>query len=77
MNSNTFSVDTWHEFEKQIESGGFVLAHWDGSPETEESIKQATKATIRCIPFDGPGEAGTCVKSGRPSARRVLFAKAY
>jgi len=76
-NSNTFSVDTWYEFEKQIESGGFVLAHWDGSPETEESIKQATKATIRCIPFDGPGEAGTCVKSGRPSARRVLFAKAY
>ncbi len=75
--ANTFTVDTWSEFEKQIESGGFVLAHWDGSPETEESIKQATKATIRCIPFDGPSEPGTCVKSGRPSARRVLFAKAY
>jgi prolyl-tRNA synthetase len=56
---------------------GFVLAHWDGTPETEEKIKELTKATIRCIPLDQPLEEGKCVLTGKPSQRRVLFAKAY
>ncbi|NQW30146.1 MAG: proline--tRNA ligase [Ignavibacteria bacterium] len=71
-------VDTWDEFVKVLdEKTGFVLAHWDGTPETEETIKQETKATIRCIPIDAPAEDGVCVKSGKPSSRRVLFARAY
>ncbi|MFT7588924.1 MAG: prolyl-tRNA synthetase, partial [Limisphaerales bacterium] len=57
--------------------GGFVLAHWDGTAETETKIKQLTKATIRCIPLEGEKEAGSCVLTGNPSACRVLFAKAY
>lgn len=75
---NTYSVDTWKEFLDVIENkGGFVMAHWDGTPETEEQIKNLTKATIRVIPFDAPEEEGKCVYSGKPSAKRVLFARAY
>ena len=70
-------VDTWAEFEAAIERGGFVMAHWDGSPETEERIKELTKATIRCIPIDNPLEDGACVLTGGPSIQRVLFARAY
>lgn len=73
----THSVDTWEEFLEQIELGGFISAHWDGTGETEEAIKQATKATIRCIPLDVTEEEGRCVFSGKPSSRRVLFARAY
>ncbi len=77
--ANTHKVDTYAEFKQIIESenGGFVLAHWDGTPETEEKIKEETKATIRCIPFDSPEEDGVCMYSGKPSKQRVLFAKAY
>jgi prolyl-tRNA synthetase len=74
---NTFRVDTWDEFKKQIEKGGFILAHWDGTTETEEKIKDETKATIRCIPLDAPLEEGKCVYSGKPSNKRVVFARAY
>ncbi len=74
---NTFRVDTRAEFEEQIEKGGFLLTHWDGTSETEEAIKEATKATIRCIPFDQEPEAGTDPFSGKPSQGRVVFARAY
>ncbi len=74
---NTFRVDSWEEFQAQIEKGGFIWAHWDGTPETEEKIKAETKATIRCIPFDEAEETGACVYSGKPSDRRVIFARAY
>ncbi len=74
---NTFRVDSWDEFQAQIERGGFISAHWDGTAETEEKIKDATKATIRCIPLAGPDENGKCVYSGAPSSRRVIFARAY
>ncbi|MCS6874379.1 MAG: proline--tRNA ligase [Pyrinomonadaceae bacterium] len=74
---NTFLVDTWDEFKERIEKGGFILAHWDGTSETEEKIKEETKATIRCIPLDAKQEEGRCVYSGKPSKRRVLFARAY
>ena len=74
---HTVAVDTYEEFKEQIEKGGFVLAHWDGTPETEERIKEETKATIRCIPFEGDTTPGTCMVTGKPSARRVLFARAY
>lgn len=74
---NTFIVDTWDDFKERIEKGGFILAHWDGTSETEEKIKEETKATIRCIPLDAKQEPGKCVFSGRPSNRRVLFARAY
>lgn len=71
-------VDTYDEFKKVLEEkGGFILAHWDGTPETEELIKNETKATIRCIPVNAPEEEGVCIISGKPSHRRVLFAKAY
>lgn len=71
-------VSNFEEFKEVIEQkGGFVLAHWDGSEETEDAIKDQTKATIRCIPNDSVFEAGTCVYSGRPSTQKVLFAKAY
>jgi len=74
----TTSVDTWEDFQDVIKhKGGFVLAHWDGSAETEERIKQKTKATIRCIPQDSPEEEGKCILTGNPSSGRVLFAKAY
>lgn len=75
---NTFRVDTWSDFKKVLDDqGGFILAHWDGTPETENRIKEETKATIRVIPFDSPEEEGKCIYSGRPSKRRVLFARSY
>ncbi|MDP4663468.1 MAG: proline--tRNA ligase [Salibacteraceae bacterium] len=75
---STYKVDTWDEFVDAIENkGGFVLAHWDGTPETEEWIKQQTKATIRCILIDNEKEEGFCIKTGKPSSQRVVFAKAY
>ncbi|MBQ2968790.1 MAG: proline--tRNA ligase [Bacteroidaceae bacterium] len=74
---HTAVVDTYDEFKEQIEKGGFVLAHWDGTPETEERIKEETKATIRCIPLEGDTTPGICMVTGKPSARRVLFARAY
>ena len=74
---NTFKVDTWDDFKTQIEAGGFISAHWDGTAETEEKIKDETKATIRCIPLDAVEEEGSCVYSGAQSTRRVLFARAY
>jgi prolyl-tRNA synthetase len=72
-------VDTWEEFKEEITKGGFLLCHWDGTPETEEKIKEETKATIRCIPVDSAvcEEEGTCIYSGKPSSRRVLFAISY
>ncbi|MCQ2290893.1 MAG: proline--tRNA ligase [Muribaculaceae bacterium] len=73
----TSKVDTWEEFKDQIEKGGFILAHWDGTTETEEKIKEETKATIRCIPLDGEEEEGKCVYTGKPSKRRVIFARNY
>ena len=75
--ANTFRVDTWDQFKDQIEKGGFILAHWDGTAETEEKIKNETKATIRCIPLDAPHEDGKCILTGAPSDRRVVFARAY
>ncbi len=75
--NNTFTVETWDEFKTQIEKGGFILAHWDGSKETEEKIKNETKATIRCIPIESENETGKCVYSGNPSLQKVLFARAY
>jgi prolyl-tRNA synthetase len=74
---NTFRVDTWDEFKDQIEKGGFILALWDGTADTEEMIKDETKATIRCIPLDAAHEAGKCVYSGNESSKRVVFARAY
>lgn len=74
----TTKVDTYDEFKRVLdEKGGFILAHWDGTPETEEKIKAETKATIRCIPVNAPEEDGVCIISGKPSKRRVLFARAY
>lgn len=75
--SRTITVDTYDEFKRRIEDGVFIMAHWDGTPETEEKIKEETKATIRCIPFDGDTTPGVCMVTGRPSARRVLFARSY
>jgi prolyl-tRNA synthetase len=75
--AKTFKVDTWDEFKEQIEKGGFILAHWDGTAETEEKIKDETKATIRCIPLDAPEEDGKCIFTGAPSNKRVVFARAY
>ena len=75
---NTHKVDSYEEFKDIIENkGGFVLAHWDGTVETEQKIKNETKATIRCIPFDSPEEDGKCILTGKPSKKRALFAKAY
>ena len=75
--SRTIEVDSYDEFKKRIEDGVFILAHWDGTPETEEKIKEETKATIRCIPFEGDETPGVCMVTGKPSARRVLFARSY
>ena len=75
--SVTREVNSYEEFKEEIEKGGFISAHWDGTPETEELIKQETKATIRCIPLDGDTTPGVCMVTGKPSARRVLFARAY
>lgn len=75
---NTRNVDTYEEFKELLKKdGGFVYAHWDGTSETEEKIKEETKATIRCIPLNSKSEEGTCIYSGKPSKGRVLFAKAY
>lgn len=73
----TTTADTYEEFKEKIENGGFILAHWDGTPETEEKIKEETKATIRCIPFEGDTTPGVCMVTGKPSARRVIFARSY
>lgn len=74
----TTKVDSYDEFKKVLETkGGFILAHWDGTSETEEKIKSETKATIRCIPVDAPEEIGVCMVTGKPSNKRVLFAVAY
>jgi len=71
-------VDSWQDFEKVLDGeGGFISAHWDGTAETEEAIKQQTKATIRCIPLNNPPEEGHCILTGKPSKERVLFARAY
>lgn len=75
---NTVEVNTWEEFIHRLDNeGGFVSAHWDGTPETEEKIKQDSKATIRCIPLDNKLEEGKCILTGKPSKQRVLFARAY
>ena len=74
---NTFIVDTWDEFKERIEKGGFILAHWDGTAETEQKIKDETKATIRTIPIENLHEEGKCVYTGKPSKQRVVFARAY
>jgi prolyl-tRNA synthetase len=84
--ANTVRIDAWEEFrafftaknsEKPEIHGGFALAHWDGSREVEEQIKEELKVTIRCIPTGAPAEEGKCIRSGRPSSRRVIFAKSY
>lgn len=75
--SKTCEVDSYDDFKKKIEEGGFILAHWDGTPETEEKIKEETKATIRCIPMDGDTTPGKCMVTGKPSQRRVIFARSY
>ena len=75
--SVTREVNSYDEFKEEIEKGGFLLCHWDGTPETEEKIKEETKATIRCIPLDGDKTPGKCMVTGRPSAQRVVFARAY
>lgn len=78
MTSMTYKVDTYADFKKTLdEKPGFILAHWDGTPESEEKIKEETKATIRCIPLNNPKEKGVCIYSGKPSTQRVLFARAY
>jgi prolyl-tRNA synthetase len=74
---NTKKVDTYEEFKSQIDGGGFFLAHWDGTKETESKIKEETQATIRCIALDQEPEEGVCMVTGKPSAGRVIFAKAY
>ena len=71
------TANSYAEFKEMIEQPGFIWGHWDGTPETETKISEDTKATIRCIPFDGPTEPGVCMVSGKPSAKRVLFARAY
>ena len=74
---NTIKVETYEEFKVAVKKGGFILAHWDGTAETEDRIKSDTKATIRCLPLEYEEEEGVCVYSGKPSKRRVLFALAY
>ena len=80
-NNRITTVDSYDEFKEKIEEGGFILAHWDGTTETEEKIKEETKATIRCIPFEsfvpGDKEPGKCMVTGKPSACRVIFARSY
>ena len=75
---HTYYVDTYEEFKDRLNNKpGFILAHWDGTYETEAKIKEETKATIRCIPFDRVEEEGKCIFTGKPSKRRVLFALSY
>ncbi len=73
----TREVNSYEEFKEEIEKGGFLLCHWDGTPETEEKIKAETKATIRCIPLDGDKTPGKCMVTGKPSKQRVIFARNY
>ena len=76
--ANTHKADTYEEFKRLLdEQPGFVAAHWDGTPETEQKIKEETKATIRCIPLNNTPEDGKCILTGKPSSQRVLFARAY
>ena len=75
--SHIFEANSYDEFKELIEKGGFVLAHWDGTTETEERVKEEKKATIRCIPLDGDTTPGTCIFTGKPSERRVIFARNY
>lgn len=76
--AKTYTANTYEEFKQTLETTpGFILAHWDGTPETEQKIKEETKATIRCIPLNNKQEAGTCIYSGKPSTQRVVFARAY
>jgi prolyl-tRNA synthetase len=75
--SVTRNVDSYEDFKVEIEKGGFLMCHWDGTPETEEKIKEDTKATIRCIPLNGDTTPGVCMVTGKPSAQRVVFARAY
>lgn len=75
--AGTRAVDTYEEFKEAIEAGGLILAHWDGTSETEARVKEETKATIRCIPLDGERTPGRCMVTGKPSAGRVIFARAY
>ncbi|MDD2226899.1 MAG: proline--tRNA ligase, partial [Dysgonamonadaceae bacterium] len=70
-------VNSYDEFKEEIEKGGFLLCHWDGTPETEELVKNETKATIRCIPLEGDKTPGKCMVTGKPSTQRVIFARAY
>jgi prolyl-tRNA synthetase len=74
---STREVNSWEEFLVEIEKGGFLECHWDGTPETEEKIKELTKATIRCIPLDAKEEEGKCILTGKLSKQRVVFARAY
>ncbi|MBT6431464.1 MAG: hypothetical protein HOK28_00125 [Deltaproteobacteria bacterium] len=76
---NTLSTDSYDDFKDIFgqEEGKFVMAHWDGTAETEARVKEETKATIRCIPLEGDIEAGECIVTGKPSKQRVVFAKAY
>jgi prolyl-tRNA synthetase len=76
--ANMHQIDSYEEFKKKIEApGGFFLAHWDGTKETEDKIAEETKATIRCIPFNLGKEEGKCMVTGNPSKQRVVFAKSY
>ena len=75
--SLTREVNSYEEFKEEIEKGGFLLCHWDGTPETEEKIKAETKATIRCIPLEGDMTPGVCMVTGKPSKQRVIFARSY
>jgi prolyl-tRNA synthetase len=79
--AHTVKANSYDELKQALDGdgkvGNFVLAHWDGTAETEAKIKEETKATIRCIPFEHDGETGKCVVTGRPSKQRVLFARAY
>ncbi|MEG1915121.1 MAG: proline--tRNA ligase [Muribaculaceae bacterium] len=75
--AHTVKVDTYDEFKEKIEEGYFILAHWDGTTETEEKIKEDTKATLRCIPLDGDKTPGKCIVTGKPSVQRVIFARNY
>jgi prolyl-tRNA synthetase len=75
---NTHTVDNWDDFKETLEAkGGFIKAYWNGSAEVEEKIKNETKATIRCIPFDQPSASGKCIYTGEESSQQVIFAKAY
>ena len=75
---NIRPANSYDEFKRLLdEQPGFISAHWDGTPETEQRIKEETKATIRCIPLNNKQEAGLCILSGKPSTQRVLFARAY